>query len=101
MSSNREKIFCADTATGILLEAVAAKAKLYSKDTTVTPETLLKEDADLTVFDLGDLLLDLFNKTHWISGHEKQIPWFAKNDCSVKELVRHMEYILSNYPEAN
>jgi hypothetical protein len=98
MNDNREEIFCADTATSILLEAVSAKAKMYNKNITVTPDILLKREVDLTVFDFGDILVELFNKTQWIDEPDLLIKWFAKNDRSIRELVKHIEYVKKQLP---
>ncbi|OYZ47189.1 MAG: hypothetical protein B7Y19_08150, partial [Sphingobacteriales bacterium 24-40-4] len=92
MQNNKQASFSLNTIIDILVNAVARKIEFTNPEYTVTADTMFKADADIDIYGFADVLLHLFDKTQWINGFELLIKWFAKNDCSIKELAVKIEY---------
>lgn len=98
MCSDEQILFDYEAVKNILVQAVTEKIKHTKPELKVTCSTLLKSEAELDVFDFGDILVQLYNNTQWTLTYEVLIYWYAKNDCSIKELAGEIEYLKTHYP---
>lgn len=71
----------------VLITAVVKKIRLSKPEELVTAKTRLKTDAEIDVFDFGDILVYFFSETEWMIRYKILIEWFAKTDCSIEELA--------------
>lgn len=99
MSNSNYKELTKEQVENILISAVVKKIQFSMPDIIVTVNTMLKADAEIDVFDFGDILIQLFNQTDWIIHYEFIIDWFTKNDTSIAELAENILLVKSNYKE--
>ncbi|MBL7882543.1 MAG: hypothetical protein JNL69_00625 [Bacteroidia bacterium] len=97
MSNSDYKELTIEQLENILISAVVKKIQFSMPELIVTVNTMLKADAEIDVFDFGDILIHLFNKTDWMIHYELIIDWFTKNETSIADLAENILYVKSNY----